>query len=322
MRRPAVLVTDPRHFAIRGGANPHTRNPDRSLKSVHPGRARDQWHGYVDALLNGGIDVYVAEATPELTGMVFAANAGFIPERLDARPASDKTFYPSHFTAEHRRGETPRYRDFMRAFGFEVGSYDEALRFEGEADAFPVRFGGGVEWIFTYGFRSDPEAGDWLAEEVLGESIHRFELEDPKYYHGDCLMCALGGRLLVWPDKLTDQSAARLRDTFEERLVEMNEKDGANFAGNSLYIETASDRLLYAPEEISAGLRSRLEELGVEVVPVDVSEFFGKGGGGPKCLVFHLGEVDRDAAELLPATRDYRRRRHVENLRDQDYFSR
>ena len=42
--KPAVLMTDPRHFAIRGGANPHTRNPDNSLKIVDLTHAWPQWH--------------------------------------------------------------------------------------------------------------------------------------------------------------------------------------------------------------------------------------------------------------------------------------
>lgn len=322
MRRTAVLMTDPRHFAIRGGANPHTRHPNQSLKSVDSQRAREQWHSYVDALLDGGIDVYVAEARAELTGMVFAANAGLIPDRLADRPASEKTFYPSHFRAEHRRPETERFREFMRGFGFEIGTYDEALTFEGEADAFPVRGGGGVEWLFTWGFRSDPEVGDWLEEEVLERPVHRFELADPSYYHGDCLLCELGGPILVWPEGLTDAAASRLRDRFDDRLVEMDDEDGANFAGNSFYVETETDRLLYTSEAVSGALRVRIESFGIDVVPVDVSEFFGKGGGGPKCMVFNLGAVDRDASGLLPAARDFRRRRHVENLRRQDYFAR
>jgi N-dimethylarginine dimethylaminohydrolase len=313
-------MTDPRHFAIRGGANPHTRNTDQSLKSVDGDRAWDQWHSYVDALLDGGIEVYIAEARPELTGMVFAANAGLIPDRLADRPASEKIFYPSHFRAEHRRPETERYRDFMRGFGFEIGTYDENLTFEGEADAFPVRGDDEWEWCFTWGFRSDPEVGDWLEGEIFDRPVHRFELTDPHYYHGDCLLCELGGPVLAWSEGLADESAAELRDLFEDRLIEMDDGDGANFIGNSFYVETDSDRLLYTPREISASLRSRIESSGVDVVPVDVSEFFGKGGGGPKCLVFNLGRVDRDAPELLPAVRDFRRRRHVEHLRRQDYF--
>ncbi|MFB6374049.1 MAG: hypothetical protein ABEN55_13260, partial [Bradymonadaceae bacterium] len=62
------------------------------------------------------------------------------------------------------------------------------------------------------------------------------------------------------------------------------------------------------------------EELGVTVVPVDVSEFFGKGGGGPKCMVFNLGRIEVDEVGLSHEERYFRERRHVERLREQDYF--
>ena len=322
MRKPAVLMIDPRYFAIKGGANPHTRNPDDTLKTVDAGRAWEQWHRYVDALLDGGVDVYVGEAQPDLTGMVFAANAGFLEGRLDDRPTADKTFYPSHFTAEHRRPEGAFFADFMDAFGFEVADYPDEMRFEGEADAFPVGRGDELAWIFTYGFRSDPAVGDWLEDEVVGERFLRYKLADPKYYHGDCVVADLGGPLLAWPGGLVDESAARLRDDFGDRLVELSDEDGRAFIGNSFYVETESDRLLYAPTGISGRTKSRIQERGVMVVAVDISEFFGKGGGGPKCMVFNLGAVDPDEEGVEPAARQFRTARHVRTLRRQDYFDR
>ena len=320
MSQPAVLMTDPRYFTIKGGANPHTRNPDDTLKSVDNGRAWAQWHNYVDALLEGGVDVYVARAVEDLTGMVFAANAGFLEGRLEDRAIAEKTFYPSHFTAEHRREEAEHYAEFMEAFGFEVGGYPEGWRFEGEADAFPVGRGPEIEWVFTYGFRTDPQVADWLAEEVVGQAFHRYELSDPKYYHGDCILCDLGGPILAWRGGLTGESAEAIGEDFGDRLVELPDEDGESFIGNSFYVETASERVLYAPSGISTRAKNRIEAHGVTVVSIDISEFFGKGGGGPKCMVFNLGEVDRDEPGASATARQFRHKRHVESLRRQDYF--
>ncbi|MFB6374048.1 MAG: hypothetical protein ABEN55_13255, partial [Bradymonadaceae bacterium] len=86
---------------------------------------------------------------------------------------------------------------------------------------------------FTHGFRSDPEVADWLEDEVVGEPFHRFELADPKYYHGDCILCDLGGPLLGWPAGLVEESAETLRETFAGRLVELSDEEGAEFVGNS-----------------------------------------------------------------------------------------
>lgn len=318
--KPAVLMTDPRHFAIKGGANPHTRRADNSLKVVEIERAWPQWHAYIDALLDGGVDVYIIDAAPELTGMVFAANAGFLEGRLDARAPQDKTFYPSHFTAKHRVGESERFYEFMDRFGFSVADYPDDWRFEGEADAFPVGRGEDKRWMFTWGFRSDEQVADWLEEEVVGEPMLRLKLTDPKYYHGDCLLCDLGGPFLGWTGGLVDADAAKLREQFGERLVEMSDAEAADFIGNSFYVETDRGRLLYTPAEVDADLRGRIEALGIEVIPVDISEFFGKGGGGPKCMVFNLGPVDPDDPRLNDEERAFRNARHVETLRQHDAF--
>jgi N-dimethylarginine dimethylaminohydrolase len=319
----AVAMTAPRHYAIKGGANPHTRHEDDSLKRVDASVARDQWHDYVDALLDGGVDVYVFEPVEDLTGMVFTANAGFLKGRLDdERSTTEKTFYPSHFTAEHRVPEADAYVEFFESFGFEVDDYPADWRFEGEADAFPIGRSGDLEWLFTYGFRSEPNVGDWLEEEIVGETFHRFRLTDPKYYHGDCLICDLGGPLLAWKGGLEDESAERLESVFGDRIVDLDDTDAEQFIGNSFYVETEGERLLYAPAAIRDATRARIEERGVDVVPVDISEFFGKGGGGPKCMVFNLGEIDPDEEALTDEQRQFRHRRHVTSLRERGYFER
>src|SRR5699024_2029356 len=140
-------------------------------------------------LLAGGVDVYIIDATPELTGMVFAANAGFLNRRLEAVASGEKTFYPSHFTAEHRVGEAALFAGFMQKFGFPVAEYPAEWRFEGEADAFSVGRQEALRWVFSWGFRSDENVADWLEEEVIERALTRVKLTDPKYYHGDCLLC-------------------------------------------------------------------------------------------------------------------------------------
>lgn len=313
--RPAVLMTDPRHFAIKGGANPHTRRADNSLKVVRMEAAWPQWHAYIDRLRERGVDVYIIDAAPELTGMVFAANAGFLQGRLEDVAPAEKTFFPSHFTAAHRIGESARFADFMQNFGFTLADYPADWRFEGEADAFPVGRGEELQWVFTWGFRSDPQVADWLQEKVVRDSVARFKLTDPRYYHGDCLLCDLGGPALAWTSGMDAQSVQKLRETFSGCLVEMSDADAAEFVGNSFYVETAQGRILFTSAGISSALRARVELEGIEVVPVDVSEFFGKGGGGPKCMVFNLGEVDADDPRLTPAQRAFRHSRRVEVLR-------
>jgi N-dimethylarginine dimethylaminohydrolase len=313
-------MADPRYFQIRGGANPHTRTEDDRLKEVDTSTAWKQWHAYVDALLDRGIDVYVAESGPDLTGMVFAANAGFLAGRLDDRPIADKTFYPSHFAVEHRTGESRRFAEFFQNFGVPVTDYNTSWDFEGEADAFPVGRGADLRWIFTWGYRTDPEVADWLSDDVVGEEMIRLELSDPRYYHGDTLLCDLGGPLLAYRGGLTEEARAELDSALGDRLVLLSGEDAADFIGNSFYVEVGEDRFLFAPSAISDETRQRVEACGVEVVPVDISEFFGKGGGGPKCMVFNLGDVSRKQEALDADVREFRERRHVESIRARNGF--
>lgn len=313
--KPSVLMTHPRHFAIKGGANPHTRDKDDSLKTVDRKVALEQWNLYVDALIDAGLDVYVADATPELTGMVYTANAGFLLDRMEKKPSSQKTFFPSHFTVEHRIAETGRYIEFMSAFGVPISDYPDQWNWEGEADAFPIGKGEDVVWVFTHGFRSDEEIGEWLQSGVLKRDVVSLKLTDPHYYHGDTVLCDLGGPCMAYLDAFDKKSQKKLEKTFGERLVEIEEKDAKKFLGNSFYVEVDEDRFLFCPSGVRKKTQKDLSRHGIEVIPVDVSEFFGKGGGGPKCMVFNLGMCDRAEAGLTEEQSAFRHARHIESVR-------
>ncbi len=313
--KPSILMTHPRHFTIQAGANPHTRTSDDSLKEVDRDVAMDQWNSYVDALIGAGVDIYVADATPDLSGMVFAANAGFLLGRLDRRPSPQKTFFPSHFKVEHRIPESARFIEFMSAFGIQISDYPDQWHWEGEADVFPIGRGDDARWIFTHGFRSDEEIGDWLESGVLQTDVLSLKLVDPRYYHGDTALCDLGGDCMAYLDAFDEESQKKLTETFGDRLFEIEEKDAEKFLGNSFYVEVGEERFLFCPAGVRKKTQKALSKRGLEVIPVEVGEFFGKGGGGPKCLVFNLGICDRAEAGLTEEQCAFRHARHVENVR-------
>lgn len=278
-------------------------------------QAVDQWNAYVDQLIEAGLDVYIIDATDELTGMVFAANAGFLRGRPDRRPTTQKTFFPSHFTAEHRMPESERFADFIDRFGIPVGDYPEQWRWEGEADAFPVGPDDDPTWVFTYGFRSDEEIGEWLESGILETEMLTLKLVDPRFYHGDTALCSLGGPCMAYLDAFDEESQEKLRQTFGDDLIEIEAKDADQFLGNSFYVETDEKRLLFCSAGVRKKTLKKIAKLGIEVVEVDVSEFFGKGGGGPKCLIFNLGFCDRAEAGLTEEQSAFRHARHVDSVR-------
>lgn len=303
MKAPSILMTDPRYFAIRGGANPHTRNANNTLKSVNITDAQSQWDRYIDQLEDCGVNVHIIDSGPELTGMVFAANAGFFNDRN----SESRVFYPSNFTAAHRQAESKEFSSFMKKLGFAVGSLSEDLRFEGEADAFPID-DEHTKYVFTHGFRSDAEVGEWV--KGFRGNVEFFELQDPRFYHGDCLICSLGDSVLGWEPGLEKGAKERLEKLSD--VIWITDLDAMSFIGNSFYLKNGSERFLFSPDAIRDSLKDEIEERGITVIPVNISEFFSKGGGGPKCMVFNL---DKLPATTNPDVKDFRASRRVNNWR-------
>ncbi|MGC1677345.1 MAG: hypothetical protein WA740_07405, partial [Candidatus Binataceae bacterium] len=73
-----ILMGDPAHFSVQGGANPHTRNALGVRKRVDADRARAQWHALARELVAHGVEVCVLPPDAQRTGLVYPANAGFL----------------------------------------------------------------------------------------------------------------------------------------------------------------------------------------------------------------------------------------------------
>jgi hypothetical protein len=77
-------------------------------------------------------------------------------------------------------------------------------------------------------------------------------------------------------------------------ILPVSEEDARAYACNAL---TVGERWL-APKGISAELRERVAKTGLSIVELDLAELFGKGGGGPRCLVNVLPAALDAPAEL------------------------
>jgi len=291
---------DPAHFAVVGGANPHTRDKYGRRKSVDRALAIRQWGAMREQLLALGLEVEVIPPDPAHPGLVYPANAGF---------RNGEVFVLSNLTPT-RAGEKPAYREAVTRRGLRCAEI--RARFEGEADLFPAgdvflfthgairrqRFVprlGWPPWKRVYGFRSEPPAlAEIEALRPLGRPVIRVELGDERYYHGDTCLCSFGpGRrhLLVYPPAIQRESLAELRRRFGARLVEIGDADAAIYAANSFALERAGEPLLVMPRGVSAELAAAVRATGTRVVEADVSEFHKKGGGSVKCMIGDLGEL-------------------------------
>ncbi len=300
-----VLMGDPTHFSVVGGANPHTRDKYGRRKTVDRRLAIAQWGRMRALLLDVGLQVAVVPPHEAHPGLVYPANAGF---------RHGNVLVLSNLTPT-RAGEQPIYRKAIESLGLACATI--RARFEGEADLFPAgdvllfthgrirrqRFVprlGWPPWKRIYGFRSNPRALDEIeAIAPFGKQVLRIELVDERYYHGDTCLCSFGSDrsfLLAYTKVLYPVSAERLRERFRDRLIEIGDADAAIYAANSFALVAGGQSLLVMPEGVSARLVDEIRARGTRVVTADVSEFHKKGGGSVKCMIGDLGELPLVAA--------------------------
>jgi N-dimethylarginine dimethylaminohydrolase len=306
----AVLMGDPSHFSVRGGANPHTRTRWGTRRSVDRARAIAQWRHLHDLLRDLGVRILVVPPDEKQTGLVYPANAGFLTDLDAEKPIGEKTFYLANLLPT-RAGERPHYERVLRKAGFRTASIPKKHRFEGEADFFPAgdvhllthgrieeqRFVpafGFPPWRRVYGFRTDAAVEKALAPIVAPRPILRIELLNEAHYHGDTALCGFGpGRrfLLAFRLAMTPEAWDTLRAAFGDRLLELDEEDAVLYAANSFTLTQGGESFLVMPAGVSERLQSQVAERGVKPIPVDVSEFLKKGGGSVKCMIGDLGPV-------------------------------
>jgi N-dimethylarginine dimethylaminohydrolase len=314
-----VLMGDPSHFSVQGGANPHTRTRWGTKRHVDRALAIQQWQGLRRTLEELGIRVVVVPPDPRQPGLVYPANAGF-QSRVDTRePAAAKTFTLANLLPT-RAGEKPHYRRVLEREGFRIAEIDASYRFEGEADFFAagdvhLLTHGRVEkqrfvpalgippWKRVYGFRTDVRVRPILEAAVAPRPVVAIGLVLEAHYHGDTALCAFGpGRehLLVYREALELAGWDLLRARFGDRLLALGEADARRYAANSFTytpthdVDALGESFLVMPGGVSERLQAQVRERGVTPICVDVSEFLKKGGGSVKCMIGDLGTIETE----------------------------
>ncbi len=305
-----VLMGDPSHFSVKGGANPHTRTRWGTRRTVDRDRAISQWHTLKARLLELGIRVLVVPPVESQPGLVYPANAGYQSHVDLAEPIEKKTFTLSNLLPT-RAGEQKHYRKLLEDEGYRVATITDELRFEGEADFFPAgdvyllthgqlerqRFVFNVSmppWKRVYGFRTDERVEAMLAPAVAPKPVIKIALTLEAHYHGDTALCAFGaGRehLLAYREAIAPDGWQRLEAEFGDRLLPLLEHDAQRYAANSFTYTNEGKSYLVMPGGISDRLQDEVRDRGVMPITVDVSEFLKKGGGSVKCMIGDLGVV-------------------------------
>lgn len=317
-----ILMGDPAHFSVKGGANPHTRTRWGTRRRVDRATAIAQWRRLRDTLVDLGLRVLVVPPDARQPGLVYPANAGVMWDVDTPLPPASRRFLLANLLPS-RAGEQAHYARVLAAHRIATETLDPALRFEGEADFFPA----GGHYLFThgrlerqrfvltrafppwkriYGFRSDLRAEALLAPRVAPKPVLRIELTLEAHYHGDTVLAAFGpGRrlLLGYRRGMTQESWALLAAAFGDDLLPLDEPDAQRYAANAFtYTASPADSYLVIPAGVSDRLLAQVRERGVTPIPVDVSEFLKKGGGSVKCMIGDLGVVRADELREASAT--------------------
>jgi N-dimethylarginine dimethylaminohydrolase len=289
----------PSTWQIRGGEN--FRSKDKAPTS--PRLAMKEWLKLADAISNAGGRILVippAAETPPLTGMMYTANSGALFKQGDTWQ-----FLLSNMSVSHRQAERPHIKKFLDEAG--MPSAEAQHTWEGQADITTLP---GNRFLLSWGVRSVRESLEEVRARLpLGARVLDVQLREP-FFHGDTCLNALVNRggdcvLLAHAGALANRSIPELRafvGSYAE-VVPVDADDALGYACNSLNV----NGVVIMPSGLSTGLRGVLIHRGFTCEEMELSELFGKGGGGPRCLVNQLHGfviVDGDDAPSYSVQRD------------------
>ena len=238
-------------------------------------QAMEQWKRLHCALAQIA-EVKLVDPQSGSPDMVFTANAGLVHKGVVAL---------SSFLHPERQGEEPHFRKWFDDSGFCVCEMPRSTPFEGEGDAL-FEVDGSCLWA-GHGIRTRQSSHRRLSETWDVEVIP-LRLVDPRFYHLDTCFCPLfGGYLMYFPSAFDAESLVRIEEHYpEHKRIRVSDADALRFACNAVNVGRT-----IVLNEISEGLRDRLQSLGFRVVQVRLSEFL-KAGGAAKCLALRLSEMD------------------------------
>ena len=266
--RPGFLMCAPDLYEVDYVINPWMVG---QVHAASQERAAAQWSELYRAVSDRA-DVTLVAPQPGSPDMVFTANAGLAYRRSVA--------LSSFFHAE-RQGEEPHFRRWFEDAGYTILDIPRATPFEGEGDALFATDGSRL-WAGA-GPRT-LAASHQALRDAWEIDVVPLTLVDPRFYHLDTCFAPLdGGFAMYYPAAFDAASRARIEAFYPvEKRIPVEEADAVRFACNVVTI----DRTLIL-NRIGTRLSSQLDELGFEVVQLELSEFM-KAGGAAKCLVMKL----------------------------------
>src|SRR5271163_43166 len=257
--RQSFLMCAPDLYEVDYVINPWMEGQVHAASREH---AAAQWNGLYRAVSDRA-DVTLVAPQPGSPDMVFTANAGLAHQRS---VALSRFFHPE------RQGEEPHFRRWFERAGYTVLDLPRATPFEGEGDALFASDGSRL-WAGS-GPRTLATSHQALRD-AWKVDVVPLTLVDPRFYHLDTCFAPLDGGFAMYYPAAFDAASRACIEAFypAEKRIPVEEDDAVRFACNVVNI----DRTLIL-NRIGSRLATQLEELGFEVVQLELSEFMKAGG--------------------------------------------
>lgn len=292
--KPIYLMSPPRKdWTLRGRANFRSE----AATPVNPEAARREWSSLADAIVEAGGDVLVLPPNPRkpLTGMIYTAEAGEYAVHDD-----EPTLLLPNMAAEHRTDEA----DWIGGFFEGLGIATRAVRTEWEAQGDAIRADAGRAIVHTFGTgayaRTSQSAYAEVASLLSPRHMHLQFRADP-WFHGNTFLNVYRAPkrrariaesesatqlVVVCEDALLPGELDRLASFIGDsaRWVSITKNESMGYDTNALQV---ADTVITS-DTMSDTTISALKSVGFEIVSLDLSELFSKGGGAPVCLTNRL----------------------------------
>lgn len=274
-RETAVLMVEPDHYDVLYEINPHMVG---NIGSVNASVAADQWNTLRSVYESLGYSVHIIDAVSNLPDMVFAANQTF--------PFIDENGKPrvvlSKMASEHRQPEVPHFAKWYAQHGFDVIHHtDPPIEFEGMGDA--IWHPGRRLLYIGYGYRTKlgalQRAANCIQCDVIG-----LELINPHFYHLDTALSVIDETTALYvPDAFTPTGESILRVMFECLIAVPITEAKQGFVTNG-HSPNGTHFIVHKGNSVTV---SQLQNIGIQVIEVDTSEFL-KSGGSVFCMKMML----------------------------------
>ena len=245
-----------------------------------------------DAIVEAGGDVVVLPpGPPELTGLIYTAEAGEFYRSDDGSP---RFLLPS-MAVPHRRGEADHIAPFVEDI-LRIPARNVQAVWEAQGDA--IRMADADHVVHTYGQGPDGRTEEAAYGEVADLlSPHHLQIAfraDPWFHGNTFLQCFRRGGdavVLVCPEALLGGEYERLLAFIGDvPVVELTPEQSRGYDTNALQVEDT----VIAPHSFSDTARAAVEGLGLEVRMLELGELFSKGGGAPVCLTNRLWGLEQE----------------------------